>query len=282
MRKLTAFAAAAVLMTAVPLCLPAASLAEEDRLCTTSAAGEYFCVVNGVIVRQERRPGVAPVSSDGNGGTGITYVPYQVISTDYAGNPCIQTRYVQEASDIPRPVAGTTDTEQSPGGVSSLYDTAPACPQQPVGTPGVLAADTALTIALREWARIPLPSPHPRIQPGRAITGKPGYLETQGTTGYQYAKDTALGTLNIVATGRHYVDWGDGEQSGPFATNGAAWPDGTIHHEYINVGAFDIVVTTRWTATWRIGGEGGTLPPTQTTGRLDDFPVQQIQAVIVR
>jgi len=43
-----------------------------------------------------------------------------------------------------------------------------------------------------------------------------------------------------------------------------------------------VVVTERWAATWRLGGQGGTLRALQTTGRIDDFPVQQIQAVIGR
>jgi hypothetical protein len=122
----------------------------------------------------------------------------------------------------------------------------------------------------------------PRIAPGRAITGKSAYLETQGSVAYSYTRDTVFGVLEIVARGRHYVDWGDGTSSGPYATEGAPWPNGNIVHDYLNIGTFDIVVSTRWTATWRLGGERGPLPPTQTTGRIDDFPVEQIQAVIGR
>jgi len=41
-------------------------------------------------------------------------------------------------------------------------------------------------------------------------------------------------------------------------------------------------VTEKWSATWRLGGKSGTLRTLQTTGRIDNFPVEQIQAVIGR
>jgi hypothetical protein len=43
-----------------------------------------------------------------------------------------------------------------------------------------------------------------------------------------------------------------------------------------------VVVTERWTATWSFGSESGRLDELRTVGRIDDFPVQQIQAVVLR
>ena len=63
---------------------------------------------------------------------------------------------------------------------------------------------------------------------------------------------------------------------------GKPWPDGQITHQYLKVGIYDIVVTERWTATWNFAGESGVLRTLQTTGRIEDFPVEQIQAVIGR
>ena len=137
-------------------------------------------------------------------------------------------------------------------------------------------------LARRYWEEVPLPHPRPQIAPGRAITGKLAYLETNGQTRHVYTNSTVFGPLEIVATGSYMVDWGDGEKSGPHAFEGKPWPDGRITHEYQKVGAYDIVVTERWTATWRLGGNGGVLRELRTTGRIDDFPVQQIQAVIGR
>lgn len=38
----------------------------------------------------------------------------------------------------------------------------------------------------------------------------------------------------------------------------------------------------KWTADWSLGGESGVLRTLQTTGTINDFPVQQIQAVITQ
>ncbi len=78
------------------------------------------------------------------------------------------------------------------------------------------------------------------------------------------------------------VDWGDGEKSGPYAFEGEPWPNGRINHDYLSVGAYDILVTERWTATYHFSGEIGVLRTLQTTGWIEDFPVGQIQAVIGR
>ena len=130
---------------------------------------------------------------------------------------------------------------------------------------------------------MPLPKPEPHIAPGRAITGKYADLETRATTSHMFTQDdTPFGPLRIAATGRYYVDWGDGTTTGPHPTEGLPWPDGAIKHEYLQVGTYDVVVTERWTATWHFGTESGSLSELRTTGRIDDFPVQQIQAVIYR
>lgn len=137
-------------------------------------------------------------------------------------------------------------------------------------------------VAARYWEQVPLPKPQPFIAPGRAITGKLAYLETRGQTAHTYTNDTVFGPLRIVAKGSYTVDWGDGETSGPYSSEGKPWPEGQITHDYISIGAYDVVVTEKWTATWSLDGESGVLRTLRTTGRIDDFPVQQIQAVVVR
>ena len=138
-------------------------------------------------------------------------------------------------------------------------------------------------IAMRYWEQVPLPKPAPHIAPGRAITGKVAYLETRGAVARTYTNPTTMyGQLIIVATGSYEVNWGDGTTTGPHAFEGKAWPDGRIIHDYLEIGSYDIVVTERWSATWSLGGESGLLRTLQTSGRIDDFPVEQIQAVIRR
>jgi hypothetical protein len=165
------------------------------------------------------------------------------------------------------------------------------CPPNLLGDPesGARAAEPRLPsetpseIAVRYWNEVPLPGPQPYIAPGRAITGLLAYLETRGTTEHTYVEpNTPFGPLEIVAKGTYYVDWGDGTHTGPHAFEGGPWPDGKIKHEYIHVGAYDVVVTERWTAKWSFGSESGTLDELRTVGRIDDFPVQQIQAVVLR
>ncbi len=136
--------------------------------------------------------------------------------------------------------------------------------------------------AARFWREVPLPKPGPRIAPGRAITGKLAYLETRGELTHTYSQSTPIGPLEITARGRYYVDWGDGTTTGPHDTEGGPWPDGRITHQYTDVGIYDVVVTERWTATWRLGAASGSLAELRTTGRIDDFPVEQIQAVRYR
>ena len=162
---------------------------------------------------------------------------------------------------------------------------APATPAQAAApTPGAPAqpAPTPAELAVQFWRELPLPSPQPHIAPGRAITGKTAYLETRGQTRRVFGQDTPLGRLELTATGTYYVDWGDGTTTGPHDTEGGPWPDGKITHTYVDVGRYDVVVTERWSATWTLGGAGGDLSGLRTTGRIEDFPVEQVQAVIER
>lgn len=164
----------------------------------------------------------------------------------------------------------------------AILEDYPPCPERPRAPGEPAPVETRSMVAARYWERVPLPKPQPSIAPGRAITGKLAYLETRGETGHTYTNDTVFGPLVIVAKGSYVIDWGDGETSGPHSFEGTPWPDGRITHDYLHVGNYDIVVTERWTATWSLGGEAGVLRTLQTTGRIDGFPVEQIQAVVGR
>lgn len=197
------------------------------------------------------------------------------------GQPCIGTGYYQEGTAPPRPSQGPTEADEGPGNSSSLYSTAPPCPIQSSAQGQAEPVETPAMVARRHWESITLPKPRPFVAPGRAITGKPAFLQTNGTTQHVYTNhNTPFGLLQIVAKGSYTVDWGDGQITGPYAFEGIAWPDGRITHEYQDVGIYDVVVTERWTATWSFGSGSGVLRELQTTGRIDDFPVEQIQAVV--
>ncbi|MGH9059923.1 MAG: hypothetical protein ACRDZY_10470, partial [Acidimicrobiales bacterium] len=117
--------------------------------------------------------------------------------------------------------------------------------------------------------------------PGFALTGKPAYLVTGGTVAPPpYSQATPLGPLQIVAHGSYTIGWGEGTTSGPYDTEGLPYPHGNIAHTYDNVGGYTVTVRETWTATWTLGGAGGTLQQLHTDGAIPGFPARQVQAVI--
>jgi len=192
------------------------------------------------------------------------------LSVDGSGQACIGTTmrtFPDQAS------AAAADAAQEQNWLALIAVGYTLCP-------GVVApATNPAALALQFWGEVPLPVPAPHIAPGRAITGLPAYLETGGTTAKDFSRDTPLGPIGIGAHGQFFVDWGDGTRDGPFDTVGAAWPNGTITHTYTDTGAYDVVVTERWTATWQLAGRGGPLGGLQTVGRITQFPVTEVQAV---
>lgn len=210
------------------------------------------------------------------------YLPYNRLTTGPDGQPCVTTGYYAEGTS-PNDAAITDPVTQNVRDIHGLPPLEyPPCPAQPRAPGDPAPVETPSMVAMRYWEQVPLPRPSPSIAPGRAITGKLAYLETRGEVAHTYTSSTVFGQLVIVASGSYSVNWGDGSTSGPHAFEGRAWPDGGITHDYLNVGFYDIVVTERWSARWSLGGESGVLRTLQTSGRIEDFPVEQIQAVIGR
>jgi len=192
------------------------------------------------------------------------------LSRDTSGQTCIGTQTRTYPSPQAAAAADAAQEQRWLGLVGAGYGLCPGV-TAPAGNP--------VAMALQFWGEVPLPVPAPHIEPGRAITGLPAYLETGGTTAKDFGRGTPLGPISIGAKGRFYVDWGDGTHDGPFDVVGAPWPDGTISHTYTKTGAYDVVVTERWTATWSLAGRGGPLGGLQTVGRISQFPVDEVQAV---
>ncbi len=253
--------AAGLVMTAVELTLVTATVASAQvspttLVCVRGPDGKIlYCIGEGTA----GTPGSSQLEGGREGGESssdpggrITYVPLD-----------------EDAPDYFRP------------GYCITHDGIDLLCAVEMGPEGPVPATTPSSYARRFWQGIPLPDPQPQIAPGRAITGMYAYLETRGTTTHTHNEpDTPFGPLTIVATGKYYVDWGDGTRTGPHSAEGEPWPDGRIKHEYIHVGSYDVVVTERWTATWSFGDQSGTLDELRTEGRIEDFPVQQIQAIV--
>lgn len=246
------------------------------------------CLVAGQVVTIPTSSGgtatlasARPRSSSGSTST-IRYYSYERLTTGPDGQPCVSTGYAPIGT---QPNDATTLDPSSQQILDAHNMTPleyPPCPPRP-SVPGEPAqTETPSMIARRYWETVVLPRPKPTIAPGRAITGKRAYLETRGEVFRTFSFSTPLGQLEILATGQYTVSWGDGEQSGPYGMEGVPWPDGQLHHEYLRVGLYEIVVSEQWTATWKLAGERGVLRRLGTSGRIDDFPVEQIQAVIGR
>lgn len=250
---------------------------EVTGACSGGSTGSPTC--EGQVVKiYDTSPEATAIGSSAATGPTKRYVPYTRIDTGTDGQPCLTTGW-REVTDpsLGDAIFQTPDTDSA-----SIGPQYPPCPQSPNVPAEVARTPTPVVIAIDYWEEVPLPVPKPYIAPGWAIVGKLGYLETRGATQHVYRTDTVLGPLEIVATGRYYVDWGDGESSGPHSREGKPWPEGEITHDYIWAGQYDIVLTERWTATWSLAGNSGVLRELRTTGRIDDFPARQIQAVVGR
>ena len=147
-------------------------------------------------------------------------------------------------------------------------------PEGPVASPELWAREYLRTVVL--------PVPAPAVAPGEMVVGWEAFLEVGSVLEHRIDEpDTPFGTATFLLTSTVTVDWGDGEVTGPVATVGGPHPDGDLRHTYIRQGAYDVVVTQAWVATWQVGGESGTVTGLVTEAVLAGFPVQEIEAVIV-
>lgn len=253
--------------------------------CTQGITGSHILCEGEVSTTEAGgNSGIQSVGTSSVGSDATTkYFPYNRLVTGSDGQPCVTTGYYAEGTS-PNDAAVTDPVTQNILDIHGLPPLEyPPCPVQPTAPGQPAPIETPSMVAMRYWEQVPLPRPAPYIAPGRAITGKVAYLETHGAVARTYTNPTTIhGQLEIIASGSYEVNWGDGTTTGPYAFEGDAWPDGRITHEYVNVGSYDVVITEKWTATWSLGGENGVLRTLQTSGRIDDFPVEQIQAVIGR
>ena len=259
--------------SAIALSTPAKGQASDDySKCKPIEGGEragYICpwgftATRGGIAATRRSSSGAPRPQ-----ARVVYVDDVGVGPD--GESCLRTRAV------PLPEGTSLAPGTDFGNISGpIFSTYPRCPAEP----GEVEVIDPRVLAQQGWEEVLLPKPQPYIAPGWAITGKYAYLETRGELRDIFTKATPIGPLEITSTGRYYVDWGDGERTGPHSVEGGPWPDGEITHTYIDVGHYDVVVTEEWTATWRLGPASGSLSGQQTVGRIDDFRVEQIQVVV--
>ncbi|MPZ71914.1 MAG: hypothetical protein GEU74_01575 [Nitriliruptorales bacterium] len=198
------------------------------------------------------------------------------ISYDFAGSGGGELRYVFDPQ---------RDHCDSGSAVMTCYGPRPPRPDRPARRrpapppPPV----TPQEIVERTIVNVRLPNPRPNIDPGYAITGMRAYLETGNRSTHRFNPiATVLGPLSITARSTYIVDWGDATITGPHATTGGKYPDGTITHVYQDSQLLDVVVTQHWTAHWSLAGHSGTIGGLRSSGALGDFAVREVQAVRTR
>jgi len=265
-----------LLITAVLIIAVAAVGAEPAQ------AGEQQCgarrdrLGNALQVNCTDDGGAAPEPGT-RGGPAEPRIPTYVIGFDDTGAPCIE----QSSTPLSQYQGGTLAedeaTQHAAAEVERLFQLGfvpcPGVEIQPI-TPELFARNYLRTVVL--------PVPAPQIRPGRMLVGLEAFLETGSPITYQLTEAaTPFGPATFDFTSTVTVDWGDGDTTGPVATAGGPYPDGDLTHVYIYDGAYDVVVTQDWTATWTIGPESGTVGGLQTQGTLTDFPVEEREAVIV-
>jgi hypothetical protein len=250
----------------VLLCLASAALA-------TAARAEAIDVrdnPNGDGIEYSGSDGGASGSGGGStGGASGGYYEEHPVLVQQDGENCVQTEYRRYETKEEADAARARDEDRW----SRLTRDFPMCPSSPAPEGSTAAEAQAF------WGTVPLPRPVPYIAPGWAVTGRKCYLETGGAPTASFTRDTPRGQLVIDAVGPYYVDWGDGTKTGPYDEPGLPWPSGNVTHVYERVGAYDVVVTQRWTAEWHLNGESGRLGGLRTEGRIDDFRAEELQAV---
>lgn len=254
-------------------------------ICMATQVNDEEAIRNCLVASQSSTSPVAPAgqpsgaSASGAGGPIKKWLPYDKLTTGPDGQPCMTTGYYEEGTS-PTDGVPANPANPQPFIYANLAESYPPCPETPRAAGQAAPVETPRMIAARYWQQVPLPKPDPSIAPGRAITGKAAYLVTGGQITDTFRENTVYGILELTAVGRYFVDWGDGTKSGPFPFKGEPWPHGQITHEYQKVGIYDVVVTEHWSGIWRLSGQSGVLAEVQTAARINDFPVQEIQAVI--
>ena len=206
---------------------------------------------------------------------GATARPGHVVTNYHARGP-LDGHFCLYATTVRReaPVTGAEEFDNQALRAYAAERGMPVCDRGGDAVPTRVASAFVRTI--------PLPSPRPAIAPhGTAITGLTAYLETNGSLVHDVAAtDTPLGAITVEARSAYWVDWGDGTpEEGPFAFEGEPYPSGRIAHQYRDSGSYTVTVRQRWSATWRLGTDSGTVEDLRTEASIP-LRVQELQAVI--
>jgi len=224
--------------------------------------------------RLEEAPGTSlprPPDSVASGRRGPVYKPGLRWSAEQQ-TVCLDISQVDGQPDSP-----VTFNQEL--GIYELAERTPLC-YLSLPAPVTLSPGAAAQQVWRD--QVKLPPPEPYIAPGKAITGLRAFLEIGGPRTRSQTFNVFGYGLTITATVSSYdVDWGDGSWSRNLTSSGGPWPGGDVRHVYTTQGTYTVRVLERWTGTWSLaGGGGGNVDGTLSSeGRINSFPVVQVQAV---
>ncbi len=203
--------------------------------------------------------------------------------------PLVYSSEIRWVAETQSTCVSITQQEGDPNDILNIYQemaaydwarsTTPRCGAS-VAAPATLSPAAAAQQVWRD--QVKLPPPEPYIAPGKAITGLRAFLEIGGPRTRTQTFNVFGYDLTITATASSYdVDWGDGSSSRNLTSSGGPWPNGDVRHVFTTQGAYTVRVLERWTGTWSLaGGGGGSVDGTLSSeGRIDAFPVVQVQAV---
>jgi hypothetical protein len=178
--------------------------------CKGTRSGSGYLCPWGFVERVEgETPRSGPSGTPAASRPRVVYADTRSVGPD--GEPCLRR------TAIPLPEGTSLGPGTDFGDIGgSLLNPLSACPPEP----GEEAVIDPRVLAQQGWEEVLLPKPQPYIAPGWAITGKYAYLETRGELRDVFRKATPIGPLEITSTGRYYVDWGDGERTGPHSVEG--------------------------------------------------------------
>ena len=90
--------------------------------------------------------------------------------------------------------------------------------------------------------------------------------------------------VEVSATGKTTVDWGDGTPPITYDVPGGPYPDGQIRHTYGDASTVTVTVTDNWVIDFRATTAGGAVLIDTVIAELDevvieDFEVREFRAV---
>lgn len=229
---------------------------------------------NGTIIVTDDTPGVPGAPAARGGGANQQVYSYWAV-TYVAGGFCRELRYTYDKAEADAYNYAYRREAAEANGVPQL----PQCPTD-AGAP---APPSPEQLARDFWATRQLPSPTLDITPDYAVAGKRVYLQITGPKATTFHVANPIGpAVDISATSRYVIDWGDGTPLTTTNSQGGPWPDGDVTHVYDRATTtVTIRVTQRWSATWTAAtatGPGGTLDDLRTGSTLT-LRVEQVQPV---